>query len=111
WAPRWLPLRYNSVVGARIDLKPCRRCGAMSPKPLSRDGTHRVRNWPEASRGLLCDTCRATHNRAANHPNWRGGRGLTGYGYVWVHTGPRRRAFEHRVVWAKAYGPIPAGFE
>lgn len=46
-------------VGKKVALRPCKRCGALSPKPLSRDGTHRVPEWPPHARGFLCDNCRA----------------------------------------------------
>jgi len=52
---------YNVDVGKKVDLSPCKRCGALSPKPLSRDGTHRVADWPTHDRGFLCDACRGIY--------------------------------------------------
>lgn len=95
----------------RIELKPCKRCGALSPKPLRRDGRGRVDRWPGSQRGFLCDACIAGHGKGQNHFRWAGGRSTTNKsGYVRVWTGPgRERDLEHRVVWAQANGLIPAG--
>lgn len=45
------------------------------------------------------------------HPNWKGGKTVTAEGYVRFTAGENRHKLEHRVMWEKEKGPIPAGFD
>lgn len=48
-------------MGKKIALRPCKRCGIPSPKPLKRDGSGRAEDWPTHAQGFLCDACIAVH--------------------------------------------------
>ena len=45
-----------------------------------------------------------------DHPLWKGGRGVTGCGYIRVNDGPNNRKFEHHMIIERVLGkPIPKG--
>lgn len=45
------------------------------------------------------------------NPRWNGGKTLTSDGYYRIKAGEHRDEMEHRVLWEKAKGKIPDGFD
>ena len=88
----------------RIDSKPCRKCGA--PVAGHERSDRKAQKFPQH-----CENCRG-RPRGAAHPRWTGGRVIGGAGYAYVRRPPDipgRSGYilEHRLVWARAKGPIP----
>jgi hypothetical protein len=66
----------------------------------------------ESGGGKYCSQrCSVLAHRGAGNANWRGGRSARPDRYVVVRSPDGGRDYEHRVVYAAAYGAIPAGYE
>ncbi len=99
-------LCYNVGMPRHIESKPCRKCGTPVEGYRRRDRASYV--FPDH-----CPKCRG-RNKGPAHHNWKGGRYKhPTYGYVYVAdpTGQKKHVLEHRLVWSKANGPIPKGFQ
>lgn len=45
------------------------------------------------------------------NPRWKGGKTKTVDGYIRITAGIFRGKFEHRLIWERAVGPIPEGYD
>lgn len=72
-------------------------------------------------KGGICAKCRVLHPShkamASNHWNWKGGRYLNHYGYIYKYApeypGPKKGKYvlEHRLVWEEAHNKsLPKGW-